>query len=169
MNKKFQSDLKTFLSLAFFCLSVVMIRSPVVTAVVTAVKKKRNRDEISQLNGQTAHQARYAADSQSKDYWLSTKSVQLSHEKIMKAHYRALNAVECYWQSYYDLEKEINDDMEWGEIGDEYGENYEGSQTDRRIAIKYLYIHVYGAAPEDRWRDLRVISGISASKSMSSS
>lgn len=40
--------------------------------------------------------------------------------------------------------------------------NYSDMYRDRRICIKYLYIVIFGAPPQDMWHDMRLIPAISA-------
>ena len=123
------------------------------SAVITPATGKRNRNPL----GIMSNKARYLPESQTKDYFLGTRATQVTAEKVVRRHYSAKTASEASWQ--------IATEIDWNSFisdNDHSSSGYPKSATDRRIAIKYLFIAIFGAPPQSHWHDMNLVSVISS-------
>ena len=114
-----------------------------------AIKKRRSRDTLSS----NAHELQYQAQSQHEKYWQSTKGVEVKNSKPVVLHYRSISASEM---SHYNSQYPINFDIDV-----EIDNQNKCSFKDRRIAIKYMFINVFGSPSVDSWHDMKLIPAIS--------
>jgi hypothetical protein len=114
-----------------------------------AIKKRRSRDTLLPL----ANELRYQATSQHQNYFQSSRGVTVTNSKAVGLHYRSKNASEMsHEKQHYPIDFDID-----GEI-----ENHNKcSFKDRRIAIKYMFINVFGSPNIDSWHKMKLIPAIS--------
>ena len=118
------------------------------------VAKKRNRNVLLD----TPQQEKYAAISQKNGGLQISKAVKTTAEIIIRKFIRAKNAsiaAATTWEQPRNIEP-IDAFPAFEELIGDYADYY----RDRRICIKYLYIAIFGAPPEEMWKEMRLVLGI---------
>ena len=120
--------------------------------IVTPAEKKRNRNPLS-LNW---FDRRYAAKSQHGDYYQNQAGVVVTNEKAVRLHKHAKTSADFARRSIQYLHENSNNLELNGNDN-----NYVGSFKDRRVAIKYLFMQVFGAPDEEDWHEMKLVPAIS--------
>ena len=120
--------------------------------IVTPAEKKRNRNPLS-LNW---FDRRYAAKSQHGDYYQNQAGVVVTNEKAVRLHKHAKTSADFARRSIQYLHENSNNLELNGNDN-----NYVGSFKDRRVAIKYLFMQVFGALDEEDWHEMKLVPAIS--------
>ena len=102
--------------------------------LVTPASKKRNRNVLKQ----TAHQRRYSKKSHHEMYYLDTMAPEMTDEKSVARHEHSKKIVLISRLLSRRILK----------LEPIFEKHYDGSEVDRRVAIKYLFISVFGAPPK---------------------
>ena len=119
--------------------------------------KKRRCSALDQLKPNWRDE-RYAAISQTKEWWQVAKGVEVTPQKIHSKHHRSLNAnIERWTREVFNfrLDGDIPLHFDDAEV-----ERYQGFYDERRMAIKYLFFAVFGAPDEDQWHNMKIIPAI---------
>ena len=120
--------------------------------IVTPAEKKRNRNPLS-FN---CFDSRYAAKSQHGDYYQNQVGVVVTNEKAVRLYKHAKKNSDLARRSIQYLHENSNN-LELN--GNE--NNYIGSFKDRRVAMKYLFMQVFGAPDEEDWHEMKLFPAIS--------
>lgn len=99
-----------------------------------------------------SHQKRHEGESQHKKYWNDYCGVEVTNEKVISKHYRSKLAGE-QGRNNQLFDENIPSDIN--------AVKYDGSLKDRRIAIKWMFINVFGAPSEELWHGMKLIPAIS--------
>jgi hypothetical protein len=95
--------------------------------LITPANKKRNRNVLRQ----SANQKRYLGISQTEMYWLGLRAREVTDEKAVTRHRHSRMIAEKSWPLKPKIMKELEN---------QFDNQYYGSNIDRRVAIKYLFI-----------------------------
>ena len=120
--------------------------------IIAPATSKRNRNSLDE----NSRDLKYSKVSQTQDHYLVSRGRLDTAENAVWFHSRAKTAVQASRQMIEEIDsKLILDNL--GELSHQYA----GSNTDRRLTIKYLYLAVFGAPKMDKWHDMKLVPVVS--------
>ena len=120
------------------------------------MKKTRRRDPLAS----NWRDEKYAEVSQTAEYYLYGRAVEVNTGIFSRKHQRGREAINERWtREVFNFR--LDDDHVPLHADDADVDRYKGFYEERRTAIKYFYIAVFGAPNEDQWHDLKLIPAIS--------
>ena len=129
--------------------------SALINDTAPSIKKSRNRNTL--LDSQ--QQKKYLKPTQKDGGWHISRAVDVAYRKTINNFTRAKTAsIEAAktWNGVRNIEH-----IGTFPVHEELIGNYANHYIDRRICIKYLYIAIFGAPPQDMWHEMKLIPAIS--------